>query len=452
MNNTVFWLKNKLFRRNALLQYNEAILSDHLSDIELEKINWEKRKAIVEYAYNNSEFYRRFYNENDFNPSLLYSENDWDKVPVLEKKDIREHLEEIRDIKIPRKYIGTATTGGSTGMPLKIYTDKRFHFEILAWRAFRWWKISPADNVGIIHRSVPTSVLGRLINRCLWWPTKRAYLDASSMKDSDISAFVNQLNDLKIKWLVGYVGGIEIVADYVLKHNIRINTVCMVWSTSAPLLDFVREKLEKAFHCKIMDQYGCNELAHIAIQCPECDGLHVNSDFVHVDIVDENDKMVETGIYGDILVTNLESKAFPIIKYRLGDKSKFLSRKCSCGLSYPLLKSISGRITDSILTPSGIILESIYLTSIFDDYTDCVQNFRIYQKSDYSVEVLVVANKSKQKEAVDVLQKVKNTLQSKVNNEIDISIKQVDEIQHDRGKNRYIISDITLHQSNKPNE
>lgn len=67
-----------------------------------------------------------------------------------------------------------------------------------------------------------------------------------------------------------------------------------------------------------MDQYGCNEVANIAIQCPLCNGLHINSDFIHVDIVDQEDRLLEAGKYGEILVTNLESRAFPLIKYRLG--------------------------------------------------------------------------------------------------------------------------------------
>ena len=118
--------------------------------------------------------------------------------------------------------------------------------------------------------------------------------------------------------------------------------------------------------------------------------------------------------------------------------------KCSCGRPYPLLKSVAGRTSDSILTPSGILLESIYLTSIFDDYTDYVRNFRIYQKEDYSVTVYVVLDKSVSDETRSVLKIIKDTLSQKVNGEIPISITCVDELKSDRGKNRYIISEVAL--------
>ena len=444
MEDALFWLKNNLFRKAAMRQYKRAILSDILSDEELNNINWMKRKAIVMHAYNHSLFYKHFYDDHHFNPSMLQKEADWDIVPILEKKDVRTFREEIKDSSISQKQVGIATTGGSTGMPLKVYIDKRFHFEILGWRALRWWGVSPADHVGIIHRSVPSTFLSKLINRCMWWPTRRAYLNASSMMEEDIRVFVDTLISQHTKWIVGYVGGIEKVADYILANNIQINSVRMVWSTSAPLLDFVRKKIEKAFQCKVMDQYGCNEVANIAIQCPLCNGLHINSDFIHVDIVDQEDRLLEAGKYGEILVTNLESRAFPLIKYRLGDKSKYMLEKCSCGLPYPLLELITGRTSDSVWTPSGIILESIYLTSIFDDYTDYVQNFRILQKSDYSVIIDIVIDKEQQSEIENVIQTIKNILLSKSKNEIPIIIKCVDKIEDDRGKNRYIISKVAL--------
>lgn len=444
MKMTVFWLKNRTLRKTAMLQYERAILSDNLSDVDLKELNWEKRRAIVIHAYNHSVFYKRFYDEHNFDPLMLQSEDDWGKVPVLEKEYVRMFREEIRDASVPSKYIGIATTGGSTGMPLKVYTDKRFNFEILGWRAFRWWDISPADNVGIIHRSVPSSFWAKVINRSIWWPTQRAYLNASSMTVEDIRMFVDQIINKHIKWIVGYMGGIERVADYILANNIHINSVSLVWSTSAPLLEFVRKKMEKAFRCDVMDQYGCNEVPHIAVQCPQCNELHVHSDYVHVDIVDEKNRLCKVGEYGDILVTNLEGRTFPLIKYRLGDKSKFSPNKCPCGRPYPLLKPISGRTADSVLTPSGVILESMYLTTIFDDYTDYVRNFRIHQKKDYSVVVYVVLEKTMQNKGLKVLEIIKKTLSEKVREEIPVVIECVDELNDDRGKNRYIISEIAL--------
>lgn len=126
------------------------------------------------------------------------------------------------DSKTRRSYFAESTTGGSTGTPMKVFWDKRFKIEITGWRAFRWWNISPADNVGIIHRRVPKVAWAKFKNRAMWWPTKRVYLNAVSMTEEEIEQFVKQINDKKVVWLQGYVGALERIADYIIKYEKKL--------------------------------------------------------------------------------------------------------------------------------------------------------------------------------------------------------------------------------------
>ncbi len=440
--NNIFFLKNKLFRHNAMRHYWQALKQQKLSYDQLSSLNWEKRKKIVGHAYKHIPFYKKYYDSMGFTPDLLKTESDWIKVPALEKEMVRQFKADIKDPDLDPQYFGIATTGGSTGMPLKVYIDKRFNTEILGWRAFSWWNVSPAANVGIIHRNVPATIFRKFVNRALWWPTKRIYLNASSFNEKDLSKFVSNITRKKIVWLVGYTGGLEKAADFILENNIKINSLKLVWSTSSPLYKNVRIKLEKAFGCKVMNQYGCNEIANIAIQCPYTDDLHINYDYVHIDVVDsDGHPLMEKE--GDILVSNLQSFAFPLIKYRLGDRGTLTKQKCNCGNSLPLLKEIKGRISDAAYTPNGIYLDGIYLSSIFDNYTDYIDQFQVYQNKDYSLRVSVKVHVPTEK-TLEVLSAIKETLEEKVQHEIPISIDIVDRIHDDRGKIRYIISEIAL--------
>lgn len=446
--NFVFWFKNYLFRPYAIKQYRCALRNYKLNSTRLEELNWEKRKLLVFYAYQNIPFYHDFYEMNRFHPSMLHTEKDWEKVPVLEKNMVRENIDRMKASCISKRHIGTTSTGGSTGIPLKIYVDKRFHWEIVGWRMFKQWAISPGDNVGIIHRRVPISFIGKLKNRLLWWPTKRIYLNASSIDDDDVQHFVDDIIRKKIVWLQGYVGGLERVADYILANQITIKTLKMVWATSAPLLANVRLKMESAFRCKIMNQYGCCEVPNIAMQCCKGEHLHINNDVVHIDILNSEGHIVMDE-EGDILVTNLESRAFPLIKYRLGDRGTILSQHCICGSPFPLLKQIKGRISDAIYTPSGVYIDGCYLTTLFDKYSTLFNQFQIFQHKDYSVTIYVKTYKNDEltRNALDY---VKNRLSTDTKNEIPINISIVKHIEDDRGKIRYILSEIALSKYNRP--
>ena len=176
------------------------------------------------------------------------------------------------------------------------------------------------DNEAIVHRRVPVTFKEKLINRAMWWPTQRVYLSATRISDKKLARFVDEIRLKKIKWIVGYCGSLEYVADYILKNNIGISCVKLVWSTSSPLTKIVREKLENAFNCPVMDQYGCCEMGNIAVQKPMEDCLTVNNDYVWVDIVNTEGANVRKGDLGDVCITDLNTLEFPLIKYRLGEE------------------------------------------------------------------------------------------------------------------------------------
>lgn len=441
--NLIFRLKNLLFRRRAILHYKEAMKNTRLDKTSLDILNWEKRKAIVEHAYNNIPFYKEYYDSVGFSPDMLVSELDWNNVPVLEKSMIRQNIERLLDPNVKAKDIAIATTGGSTGTPLKVYTDKRFHFEVLGWRAFSWWKVSPASHVGIIHRRVPVSIMSKFFNRILWWPTRRIYLHASSITDKELKKFVNDISKNKISWLQGYVGGLERVASYIQENNLKINCLKLVWSTSAPLYPNVRKKLENAFGCKVMNQYGCCEIPNIAIQCPMGEGLHINSDYVHVDIVNKDDSPCFIDQEGDMLVSNLYGYAFPLIKYRLGDRGTLLGERCKCRCNLPLLGEIKGRISDSIYTPDGLYVDGSYLTTIFDNYTSLVDQFQVYQYMDYSVTVFIKPI-NPDVDMSSIVSMIEQQIKKNVQNKIPVNIELVNRIKDDKGKIRYVISEVAL--------
>ncbi len=441
---SVFWIKNQLFRRGATRQYDQAVQAMSMPDQELDALNWERRKAIVQHAYDNTPFYKQHWDSVGFHPQMLSTPADWEKVPVLEKQMVRQFAESMKDTTCKPGDFGTATTGGSTGMPLKVYTDRRFNWEALGWRSFKWWGVSPAAHVGIIHRRVPVSFLPKLKNRALWWPTRRIYLNASSQTPEAVARFASDINRKKIAWLQGYTGGLENLADHMLANGMRAETLRLIWSTAAPLHPLTRAKMERAFGCGIMNQYGCNEIPSIAVQCPLSSHLHINYDCVHVDVTGPaGECLMEQE--GDILVTNLVGYAFPLIRYRLGDRGTLLREKCGCGCSLPLMEEVKGRVSDVVCTPSGIRLDGDYLNSIFDDSTEYIDRFRVHQKADYSVTVYAKVFKRDEATAA-LLESIRKTLELKAQGEIPVRVEIVETLGDDGGKIRYILSEIALAQ------
>lgn len=439
-----FWLKNKIIRKESQDAYIKALNFCNESVVERQSTIFKKRKELVEYAYNHCQFYKSLYDKAGFHPSQLKTEKNWQLVPILEKQMIRDHADEIVSIEFDKNTLGSITTGGSTGKPLKLYKSKHVHYEVLGWRALSWWGLSPANNEAIMHRRVPTTFMQKLMNRLMWWPTKRAYLSATAISDADITHFLADMKRNKIEWIVGYCASIEYVADYVLRNNIIVDGIKLVWSTSSPLTKIVRQKIECAFNCKVMDQYGCCEMGNIAIQKPNEDYLTINADYVHVDIVADGDNIVtDDKEYGDVLITDLNTFEFPLIKYRLGDKSRLVKTMEESKDGFPKLEFVQGRISDAIWLPNGTYVDGAFLTTICDNYSDYIACYQIHQLMDHTIDVSFIPKMGA--EGTDaIISKIVSDFVKLTSNQVEIRSEVVDSIPDFAGKRKFIISEISL--------
>ena len=80
-------------------------------------------KRIVDHAYANVPFYRRYYAEAGYCPAELRSFDDIAKIPTVSKDVLRGFGVESRSYKVAGRSV--TYTGGSTGEPFKFYSDAR---------------------------------------------------------------------------------------------------------------------------------------------------------------------------------------------------------------------------------------------------------------------------------------------------------------------------------------
>ncbi len=66
-----------------------------------------------------------------------------------------------------------------------------------------------------------------------------------------------------------------------------------------------------------------------------------------------------------MVVTDLWNYGMPFIRYRVGDMAVLSDEVCPCGRTYPLLKRVTGRIADYLVSPEGRYVSGISLTENF---------------------------------------------------------------------------------------
>lgn len=437
----IFFAKYSLFRSRSPYTYKKLLQNQDAPHDLLRSVNWKKRKCLVDYAYARIPFYQSKFDKCGFAPDDLQIPCDWAQVPLLTRSELRNSIYEILLPGVRQEDIRVSSTGGSTGKPVKVFHDRRFPMEVLGWRMLGWWGLNPAVDAAFVWRETRHSKIKRLFNALLWWPTRRIKLDASAMSSQDIRNFIKKFNSLEPKLLQGYVGAVDALALYAESHHLEMHAPQAIWLTSSPISNVQRNRIERVFRAPVYDQYGCGEVFWLAAQCKERGGLHIFSDARHVEVVDDEGIPCAPGEYGRIVITDLENYVFPIIRYVNGDRGRLLPEPCPCGINLPLMDSVKGRITDVVRLPDGTILSGDYLTTIFDDFPEAVESFQVFQADDYTVFLRVVPNKAYEGWQ-NVIESVGETLRSKTDGRAQVRIKYLEQIPDDRGKTRFVISEV----------
>ena len=441
MKNRLVLFKYGLCNPKAYSFHRSGSKNQFLSLDELEHINWEKRKKLVEYAYHNVPWYRHRWAESGVSPPDLVHSEDYQKLPVLSKGDVRRGFADLVATGVSHRHLKLTATGGSTGEPLKTYLDKRWPRHIAEWRMSNWWGLEPGVDKACVWRQAGQSQARKLLVEMLWWPTRRVYLDAAKMTPEAIDRFISVFNRLKPPLIFGYSGALAHLADYVETNGIRMHVPKAIWVTASPTSSTQRARIESAFDAPVYDQYGCCEVPYIAAQCRERRGLHILHDTVHIESVDDEGRPCPIGAPGKVIITDLENYAFPLIRYANGDIGRALPGRCPCGMTLPLMHAVKGRTTDMVYLPDGSTVSGEYLTTIFDDFPDAVKAFQVHQQSDYSLDVLAVPNTACGG-TENVFRNVVDALVANVSGQVPVRLMCVDEIPHDRGKTRFVISDV----------
>lgn len=439
-------------------RYCELVEHEKWSADQLAEYNFQERKKIVEWAYNKSPFYHRLYSDFGFEPNDLKTEEDWNSLPCVTKEMVRKYGNEML-VQTDMPFCKMRNTGGSTGKPLTIHSDKRLHEDALVsqWRCRGWWtnrKLGEIlnDDVALIGvdqvdftriDGIGTANPEKLsLREQLIWPRKSLTFDVTIMDDKEMELYAQTLIDTfddDSYYVCGYIGGVDAFCKWVMKRGIKLPRPINISTCASVLTSSIKQNIETAFGSLVFDDYCSNEtVARVATDCLKSNGkfLHLSSDLYHIDVVDGNGNKVPNNVEGNVAVTVFRNHVQPLIKYLQGDRTTFLGNICECGSPFPCIAKIAGREQQMIVDKNGNKL--MMLSGVFDDYPNAVLRFQYRTKGRGDVRLLYVPNKeyANWQQECDV---VFAYLRKIWGDRLDLSFQEVSNISDDKGKIRFIV-------------
>jgi phenylacetate-coenzyme A ligase PaaK-like adenylate-forming protein len=156
-----------------------------------------------------------------------------------------------------------------------------------------------------------------------------------------------------------------------------------MWAGGEHLAPRTHAAIERAFGAPLANEYGASECMSIAWACSE-GWLHVNADWVLLEPVDRDWRMVEPGVASHtVLLTNLANRIQPVIRYDLGDSVVVRPEPCTCGNRLPAIR-VEGRCDDvvTLTAPDGraVRLLPLALTTLIEDVAG-IHRFQLVQQA-----------------------------------------------------------------------
>ncbi len=358
--------------------------------------SWQRQQLteLVQHAYDTVPYYRRLFDLASSSPLDVRRASDLPRLPLLTKTLIQEHKGNLvstaysPDRRIPNH------TGGSTGTPMHFYQDQRQRdwgsatkLRCNSWagwdfgkRTLRLWG-HPRDV------KATQTVMGKLRNRVL-----REYtFDAFGFSTSDMEDLVQYMRRKPPDIIVAYASMLTHFAGFIEDREIHGLPIPDGIVTSADmLLPHQRELIERVLRAPVFNRYGCREVSDIAAECAEHAGMHVFSDRLIVEFVDDNGEPVAAGEPGRVVVTDLFNYVMPFIRYSIEDVAVPSAQDCPCGRGLPLMKELVGRRADILTTPDGRFVSATALTTILSKIPG-LRECQLVQKASDWLQVNVVS-------------------------------------------------------------
>lgn len=426
-------------RRDVATVHRQLLRNERLDVPELQSLQNRLSRDIAVYASSASPFYRKLYEAHGTRASDLADPASWGAVPIIDRAAVKANASDFPTHDAHGSNVRPALTGGSTGEPLQTMHDARVPSLPLSWRMYSWWGIQPYDDTARIGRW-SFGRRAQLMNDLSWWPTRQIYLDAGLISAESMQVFHDALVRVKPRLIEGYVGALLEFADFLEVRSLTIPRPHAVATTAAPLTGSARARLSDVFGAPVHDEYRGSEFGWIAGECAERDGLHIFADVCRVEVVDEHGDPVAPGGAGDLVLTDLRNRVFPLIRYRTGDRGSLRTAPCPCGRSLPLMDQPHGRTTDVLRLPSGAVLAH-RLMGMFGAHPEAVRLFQIHQRVDYSITIRVVLGSGSRARAH--VEEAVAALRDRIHHEVPVRIDYAESLPYTGGKVKYVISDVS---------
>ncbi len=323
---------------------------------EIRQLQLERLQATLNRVYRNVAFYHRRFKEVGFSPEHDITDlKDLERLPFTTSQDVSScYPYEMFAVPL-REVVRIHSSSGTMSNPQVVgYTRQ----DLATWshlvaRILSAGGVTRDDVIQITFAyGLMTGGLG------IHYGAERIGASVLPTSVGRTDRQVKIMQDYRTTVLVSTPSYALVMADRLDRLGIDRKTLSLRYCICAgePWTEETRREIEERLFVKVTDNYGNSEVMGpgVAGECLEQQGMHLQEDHFHAEIIDPvSGRVLPPGEEGELVITTLTKEAFPVVRYRTGDRCSLIPEPCPCGRTFQRISRIRGRY-DGVVIIKGV--------------------------------------------------------------------------------------------------
>jgi len=354
----------------------------------------ERLRNLALHAYECSEHYHNVLEQAGIGRRELQQLQDIRRLPILEKQTLSQAGPGPFLTGHARGAVTTRTTG-TTGRPVTVLLDPSGHARQVARRNYLLARL------GVDFAGPEARLWGRTMDvrreAVIGLITNRKVFTFNGTDEECLMRELTALRRYRPTYIYGYASIILRAATLMRERGWTMPGLTGVVSTAETLSEHARITAQEVFRCPVWQEYGCSECDIISFPC-RYGGWHILEDHLILEVDPET---------SEAIITDLDNRLMPLLRYRLGDRLHLSNDRCECGWSAKRLVSIEGRHPERYVElPDGRRLHAVLFAQLFERLQDrglTFAQFKVQQRALNRVHVIVDETLPQEREIVSHL-------------------------------------------------
>lgn len=315
-----------------------------------EAVSLAKRRLLVESTLPRAAYYRE-----RLAGARVRDEADWLALPLLARDDLRRETPPagtglLTHPPAPPEGGHWLRSGGSSGDPkLSIYSYEDYEDDMARAARGAWAAgLRPGEKVANLFFAGDLYGSFLSLNRVLELAGANSFPFTNNAPAESVITCLREFGIGTVMGLSTWVQGVlaEAARD---PRGIDVHTI---FFTGEPFHEKERAWLRERLGVKRFASigYGAVDAGPMGYACTACAGgeHHVHDDHVYLELLDpDTGAPVGPGQVGEIVVTSLNRRVMPLLRYRVGDLARWVEGPCACGVASPRFELL-GRVEDRV--------------------------------------------------------------------------------------------------------